>query len=157
MTLRCPDPSVLRSPDALVGDERARVLRHLVECGSCRQLYVADDPSRLFALLAFTPIPAETLEAVSAGISDRMSGSEPRPRRLALAAGWAAAAVLGVLTARTLFDPMRPTGRGGLDSVAVQHPRADVEVFSPADERQVVDLTVGDSQVVMIFDERLRL
>ena len=157
MSVRCPDGSTLDEFDSLEGDRRRDVLAHVAGCSACRRVLMQENPSRIFALLAFAPVEAVALEAVSAAVSVQLTSGKARHRSWAPVAGWAAAAILAVFAGLSLWGPLQPSDRGGFETASVLEPRADVHVLSPADPRQIVDLTVGDSQVVMIFDERFRL
>jgi hypothetical protein len=128
-------------------------LEHVRSCAACRRGFVGDDPSKLFALLALRPIPGKTLERVSSGVTAALDGAERGPgegRRMV--AGLAAAIVLAALLGGALRGPLSPGSEG-----ETAGERSHVAVLSPAGAAPVVDLTVGDTQVVMIFDERLEI
>lgn len=156
----------------LAGAERQTALGHLRRCAACRAGLAAVDPSHLFALLGAEPLPAAILDEVSAGVAaalrQRAPAASGRRRWLpvaAVAAGIALAALLSV----ALLE--RPGGPGGAEGLArrVDEPRAPVgdalpvglaavELLSSAGGRaEVFDLTIGETQVVMIFDEGLEL
>ncbi len=116
-----------------------------------------EDPSRIFARLASRPIERAVLDAVSRnvrlGILAEAAPRRPARRRgLAAAAAWAAAAALaGAL----LVPSERPSGRAAAALPAAG--RAEVEVVSSPGTPEVVDLSVGDVQLVMIFDREMDL
>ena len=122
------------------------------------------DASRAFAFLAFEPLPDAALDRVSQTVR-LLTEPQPvaaRPRRLAwasIAASLLLAAGLGGLLWQS---PHPDAGRPGLPSatqasVTAKHAEAlpaGVEVLAPAGAA-VYDLSVGDAQVVMIFDAEL--
>lgn len=139
------------------------MVSHLRSCGACRARLADHDPTAIFALLALEPVPAGLLERVSAGVfaaTHPADGSPAEvfadrgfPRAAAVAAAVVLAALLGTVSLRT--RPGSPAGPA--ESVAVAAPRAGVAVLATPGTPQVVDLTVGDTQVVMIFDSRMAL
>jgi ferric-dicitrate binding protein FerR (iron transport regulator) len=153
-----------RLGDGLAGAEREEAIEHLRRCEACRTEAASEDPARIFALLAARPIPQEILEQVSTRVAAAVRGAEalrpPVPsRRLRMASAWAAAAALAV----ALLLPLGGgTGRPSSDDTAAifapaASPRAGVQVVSSPGVSQVVDLTVGETQLVMIFDAGLDL
>lgn len=153
-----------RALDALSGSERLAALEHLGECAACRREVAAEDPTRLFALLATRAVPAQALDRVSSGVAvaireGRAPTFRPSPRRLLAASAWAAAAALAAAL-------LVPSGGGAgrtvvAGDVAALVPRkatrAGIEVVASPGVPQVVDLTVGETQIVMIFDPRIEL
>lgn len=160
----CPRADVLAGFDETHGAERTAVLEHVRACGRCREAFLGGDPSRLFALLALQAIPGDVLLAVSSGISQETSGpvstaASARTGR-ARSSAWAAAVLLAVTLGTFVFRPVSEPTRSELASIgggADRRPAAGVELLSSPGAARVVDLTVGETQVVMIFDERLGL
>ncbi len=156
-----PDP---REFDALSGSERLAALEHLGECAACRRELAAEDPTRLFALLAARAVPPRALDLVFSAVAGairegRAPAFRPRSRRLLAASAWAAAAALA---AALLVPSGGGAGRTAVSGdVAALVPRtasrAGVEVVASPGVPQVVDLTVGETQIVMIFDPRIEL
>jgi len=163
----CPDRSAWARFDDLDGARRASVLEHARGCAACRRSLLAGDPSRAFALLGARPVPPAVLRHVSTGVASALasgspSASEGTARRVAVA-GWAAALLLAAGVAGLLSGPAEspatsnsPAARAAMTADEVG-PQAGVEVLSSPGNAQVVDLAVGDAQVVMIFDEGLDL
>jgi hypothetical protein len=150
--------------DASAGAEREALLSHLRECGACRSAWIAREPSRVFALLAAAPVPAAVLDGVSRSVRQAIGHPASYPRavpRLALPGGAACAAALLLSLAAGWLLSMPGGGRPVLaEAPALSQPRgphADVELLSSPGDARLVDLTVGDTQVVMIFDEGLEL
>ena len=135
--------------DALRGDERRAAVAHAAACRACRRALASHDPSLLFALLGDAPVPPRVLDAVSAGVARRLDETPRVSRRPAIAAAVAAVAIVsGSLLFRSeLPEPPSPA--------VAQVPRADVEIQGGAP--QVVDFTVGDTQVVMVYNPELEL
>ena len=113
----------------------------------------------LFGLLALAPLPPVLLDELSRTIA-RRAGDEPQPfvafaessiwpRRAAAAAIFALTLLSGYAT---LYDrPAAPT------PIARSSRRADVEVDSGRGVSQVIDLTVGETQIVMVYNGDLKL
>ena len=150
--------------DGLADAEREHALEHLGECEACQRETAAGDPTRLFALLATRPVPQAILDEVSGRVAAAVRGEEavrvrlPSPR-LRTASAWAAAAALA---AALLLPLAGGPGRTAPEDPAVAFapaatPRAGVQVVSSPGVSQVVDLTVGETQLVMIFDPGLDL
>ncbi len=156
----CPRESLLDRFDEASGAHRAVLLDHVLSCARCRAALVASDPSHLFALLALKPAPPDVLEDVSAAVAAEVREDVPTRQARVRVAAWAAALLLAMLAAKALFGPLRaPTGSKlpGLTPPESAGVRAGVELLSSPGSARVVDLAVGDTQVVMIFDERLNL
>lgn len=113
----------------------------------------------LFGLLALAPVPAAVLDDLSNEVarragSDRspygaLAGSAAWPRRAAAAAVLVLALLCGYTTLRE-----RPAG---LSPVSLSSRRADVDVESGRGVSQVIDLTVGETQIVMVYNGDLSL
>jgi hypothetical protein len=143
------DPGEL---DVASGEARRVLLEHVAACRACRAAAAAYDPSLLFALLALAPVPAAVLDAVSQDVLRRI---EPPSRRAPLRAVAAAAAVVALASGVSIFLPgFEPTPVTPLAAVV---PRADVDVAPGGAVSQVVDFTVGDTQVVMVYNAELQL
>jgi len=135
------------------------MLEHVRHCASCRRTFADHDPSTLFSLLALTPLPEALLDDLSIEIARRtgtdrsglgvIAGSVAWPRRAAAAA----ALVLTLLSGyATLHEPP-----AAVPPVALSSRRADVEVESGRGVSQVIDLTVGETQIVMVYNGDLNL
>ena len=151
------DPSVLAE---LSGAERERAVAHLASCPDCRARLAADSPESLFALLAIERESPELLDEVSAGVARRLDETPAswvealRERGLSRTAAALAAAAAAVVCAVLVSRAPRPAAV----PVATAEPeRAGVTLVEPAPAAQVIDLTVGGTQVVMIFDPGLEL
>lgn len=151
------------------GIDRRAMLGHLRTCAACRAAAADHDPSLLFALLADTPIPERILDEVSRGVS-RNAGRDRAPwGSLDPAAPWlrrGAAAAVVTLALASGYLAMREGSAPPAVAVHVPAteiparpaaPRADVDVGSVGSVSQVVDFTVGDTQVVMVYNGDLRL
>jgi hypothetical protein len=135
------------------------MLAHLRTCPSCQRLVAAHDPTALFGLLALTPLPPALLDDLSAAVARSAGTDRPSIGVLADAAVWprrAAAAAVFVLTLlsgyATLFERWVAPPPLSLSSR-----RADVEVDSGRGVSQVIDLTVGETQIVMVYNGDLNL
>lgn len=157
------DPRLVAPPGAwedATGAERATALDHIASCTPCRDLLLAADSSAVFGLLAAEPLPAWVLDSVSAGVEAALDERKTRFLRPAaaaplpwtrLAAAWAAAVLLAALSSLYLLRPDRVTPSSSPLALA------GVEVMETPSAARVLDLTVGDTQVVMIFDEGIEL
>jgi len=166
-----PHPDAIRFQrlDELPAEERATLLEHARECAECRRRMAGDDPARLFALLALETPPAQALDRLSANLNRSLDGMAPRRSArtwFRSAASIAAAlALAGFLGSYTLRQPEpRLTVAADLGSTAeaatvaayeAKTPPECVELISSPGEAQVMELAIGDTQVVMIFDEAL--
>lgn len=110
------------------------------------------DPADIFARLREVEIPAALLEQVSAGVSAELD-RERRSSWMRPALAWAAAAALAV----ALLVPAALRPHPAVPLAATEAPRAGIESLRTRGPAQVLDLTVGDTQVVMIFDAELSL
>ena len=134
------------------GEDRRSALSHAAGCRACRRAIAAHDPAMLFALLSEAPIPLHVLDAVSTGTARRLAEPARVSRMPAVAAAVAAVAIVsgGLLFRGELPSTTVPT------ALAVV-PRAGVEVQGGGPVSQVVDFTVGDTQVVMVYNPELEL
>jgi hypothetical protein len=169
---------MIRHPDLsglLFGDpetaEREEIHRHLSDCAECRARLAEQDPSRLFGLLFKTEPPRGRLDELSARIAESVAAeTAPGRHRLAaaaLAASIALAAALGGVVWRSEVPSGAPENAvqaaaadvaSSLESWPVfsAFPTKAVEISSPA-TAQLLDLSLGDTQLIMIFDEALEL
>lgn len=146
------------------GEPRRRALRHLTACVTCRSALAGEDPSRIFSLLGRAPVPPEILDQVSrgvaAGIADRAGrrgAGGVTVARLRLAGALAASLLLAALLGLPLLGPSSPGPEVVAEAGPSAAPRAAIELVERADRAEVFDLTVGGTQVVMIFDEGMEL
>jgi hypothetical protein len=163
----CPDRPTWTRFDELEGSRRASALEHARGCAACRRLLLVDDPSRAFALLAARPIPPAVLERVSSRVASAIAtgdlAASDRTARHVAAAGWAAALLLAAGAAGLLSGPSEvpelstPAVTRAVMASGEIGLQAGVEVLSSPGNARIVDLAVGDTQVVMIFDEGLDL
>jgi len=160
------DPQDLEDFARLEGEPRRRAREHLAGCSRCRSGLAAADPSRIFLLLGRTPVPAAVLDEVSRGVAEGLAAAGPAPvggftvPRLRLVGALAASLLLAVLVGLPMLTtpPRAPATVGQARAVAeAAAPRAAIDLVERADRAQVVDLTVGGTQVVMIFDEGMEL
>jgi hypothetical protein len=137
------------------GDVRSAWLEHVRTCDPCHRRWAREDPSRLFSLLGEAGPEGEILREVTASVMAAVrSGTRRRPPGTVLArsaAVLAAGFLLAALVLPFVGDAEEAIPGDGLLG------RAEVEVVSSPGTARVVDLNVGDTQVVMIFDERLEL
>lgn len=156
------DPERLRSFDALPEEQRRTLLPHLRECASCRERWAAEDSSRLFSLLTLDAVPHSVLEQ----LSERVERALPQARAVRpiyAVAGLAASLVLASLIGwyassfRHGGPATAPKGRiVDVQSVLeASAPVRGIELLSSPGNAQVVGLDLGDTQVVMIFDEEM--
>lgn len=145
-------PDLERLAEGTLGREaREAALDHLVGCADCRRRWLADDPTRAFALLGRAPVPEPVLDGVVDGVR-----RETAPRRRVAAGAWAAA----ILIVATLVgfglqkrEPVIVAEALELDA----RPRGTLALLESPGEAEVVDLAVGENQVVMIFDQEFDL
>jgi len=141
------------------GPKRRAMLEHLRACPPCQRAVAGQDPSLLFGLLALAPLPPALLHDLSSTIARRAGSERPSYGALAEPATWprrAAAAAIFALTLLSGYATLheRPTAPPPL---ALSSRRADVEVDSGRGVSQVIDLTVGEAQIVMVYNGDLRL
>lgn len=156
-----PDPARLRSPGSV--RERKEILLHVRRCPTCTRRLAEEDPVGLFSLLALREFDGASLETVSRKVGSSIRQARPSlleawrerglPRFLPLAA--AAAAAFAFLLLGNLGSPVQ---RQESDvALHTSGERADVHVTETPGPAQVVDLTVGQTQVVMIFAAEIEL
>ena len=163
-----PEREALRRPEGLSAEKRRALLGHVAGCARCREVYTAEDPTRLFALLGNRRLDPGLLEEVSAAVMAGLDDSLPAPdwpeRSWSLKAvgAWAAGILLavGLFSFATRHWREQPPGpvTHVVDQIReVSQPRGEVALLSSPGQAELVALTVGDVQVVMIFDEGLEL
>jgi anti-sigma factor RsiW len=167
-----PDPATLARLDDPAFGRRREVLAHLAACSRCRAAWAGPDPSRLFSLLATRPLPAALLDDVSGAVAAGLATGPAAARRYGRA--WNARAVAALAAAVLLAVAMlfvggdhpgspQPVAQGlpaaPLPPVpgADLSPSATVAVLDSPGHARVIDLTVGKTQLVMIFDGELDL
>lgn len=132
---------------------------HLLACPPCRRAVVHHDPSALFGLLALEPLPPILLQELSRTIARRAGSERPSFGAFAAAATWprrAAAAAMFALTLLCGYATLHDRSAGPAPPVLSSR-RADVEVDSGRGVSQVIDLTVGETQIVMVYNGELQL
>jgi hypothetical protein len=136
------------------------MLTHVRACGPCRSRAALNDPSLLFGLLALAPLPVSVLDDVSREVARRAGNDRQTGGAIYDQATWprrtAAAGVL-VLTLLSGYATLRLRPTTAPAPVALSSQRADVEVESGRGVSQVIDLTVGDTQIVMVYNGELKL
>ena len=162
-----PDPRLLIDREDMPAAERHEILTHLRGCANCRARLASRDPSLLFSVLALEPVPTDVLDRVSRRAEAAISREERRAatRRTyawgSLAASILVAGLLGAYfwTHRGLDAP--PPDRPAIVDV-IPVPAADaampagmIELLDSPGSADVVEMTVGDVEVVMIFDEAM--
>lgn len=150
-------------------EERRELLVHLQACEMCRSRWSAKDPSVLFSLLAIEPVPDDVLERVSRGVEDAMAAEVEREtgRRWvawgSLAASLLVAAVLGAYLWNqapiTAPAPAVADSGAGMSAPAPEAtiPAGMIEFLESPESAEVVEMSVGDVEVVMIFDEAMEI
>jgi len=146
--------------------ERKQHLRHAVGCAACREKLLGGRPERLFMLLASEAPPADELDRLTAEVMRQVEGAgalrgfRMRVRALVpVAASIVLAGFFGIYT--TLNRVQSPLAqRGQAPSVHARDLSPSVaaegiDLISSPGDAQVMEFTVGETQVVMIFDEAL--
>jgi len=148
--------------------ERSGLLEHLQSCPLCRAEVAATDPTRLFTLLGDPPVPAELLERVSTGAAAAIAVERQRRTIRPWAMGAVAASLLvaglfgAYLSNRPGVEPPAPLPVKSVLSepktaADASLPAGMIEVLESPGDADVVEMSVGDVQVVMIFDEALEI
>ncbi len=159
-----PDPTRL-GREGLDPPERAALLAHVARCAACRGRLAAEDPSLLFSLLGLVAPPPDALERLSERVLAALPPGARGPRlgRGRLVGALAAAIVLAAVLAGVLWRSGAPAPRGGPAALGrpadVARPAAvgfGVEIHAP-ESAQLIDLSLGDTQLILIFDEGLEL
>lgn len=136
---------------ALDREARETALRHLVGCADCRSRWLADDPTRAFALLGRAPMPETVLDGVVDGVR-----RETAPRRWAAVGAWAAALVIVATLVGLGLPQQEPVIVAEVLELDAR-PRGTLALLESPGRAEVVDLAVGENQVVMIFDQEFDL
>jgi len=145
-------------------EDRKRLAAHLCACAACRAEIADKDPSLLFVLLAAEGIPdgieeRVSLAAVASFAHERRGAARRRIAWAALAASLAAAAVLGAYMWRQAAAPAPArmaaalVGNGTTEAAAT--PTGMIEVLDSPGTAEVVEISVGDLEVFMIFDKAM--
>ena len=146
--------------DDLSADERRALLAHVRVCATCRERWAAGDPTRLFSLLVLDEPSPHDMERLSSRVADAIDlEARPGSRRRRAWMPVAAAVVLAGLLGSYLWDGAPGTGPR-IVPVETSGPTAAVgefELLSSPGTAEVHDLVVGDTHLVMIFDEALDL
>jgi hypothetical protein len=140
---------------------RAERLRHVRECASCRKEQFGHRPDKIFSLLALDAPDAAALDRLTDSITIRIEReSADRSRRLQLrmllpvAASIILAGFFGFYATMQQTEtslalaPLEPFLEAGA-------PTGGIELISTPGDAQVMEFTVGETQVVMIFDEAM--
>jgi hypothetical protein len=147
--------------EAACGAEREALVAHAAGCEACRAQLAAADPALLFALLRARPIPAPVLDEVSSRVARSLPVERPSwieaLRLRGASRGAAAAAVLALALAGGTFVVQNAGKPLPVPAAVAAAPPAGFSVLQSPGAARVVDLTVGDTQVVMIFDSELKL
>jgi hypothetical protein len=126
----------------------------------------ASDPALIFSLLALEPVPETILARVSRGATEAFIRERSRSLRrrrvafVALAASLLLAAVLGVLLRMQPEAPSRmavaPTRLADVVPASAAAdgaiPAGMIELLDSPGSAEVIEMMVGDLEVVMIFD-----
>jgi hypothetical protein len=142
--------------------ERAEHLRHAGECAACREKLLDGRPERIFMLLGSESPPADRLDLLTAEVMRRIEGESSfhgfgqRIRALVpVAASIILAGLFGIYT--TINRVQSPLGMAAAAEpyLEASAPAEGIELISSPGDAQVMEFTVGETQVVMIFDEAL--
>jgi hypothetical protein len=135
------------------------MLEHVRDCPSCRRTIAVHDPSILFGLLALSPLPAPMLDDLSSAIA-RRTGIDRSPYGvLAESAAWPRRAAAAAILVLTLLSGYATLHEAPAPVATISRPaqRAHVDVESGRGVSQVIDLTVGETQIVMVYNGDLNL
>jgi hypothetical protein len=166
-----PDRHDFERLDAMGRAERELLLDHVAACARCRRELASDDPVRAFALLGRFDPPAERLDELSGRVAAAIDAADRRePARAPVRVWGALAAALLLAGAISWVVGLGPTPRaplpvdaGPMSETASIEPMAvpvapePLRVSGPSGGGQVVEMTVGDARLVMIFDDDLDL
>jgi hypothetical protein len=142
--------------------ERAEHLRHAADCAACREKLLDGRSERIFMLLGSESPPADKLDRLAAEVERRIEGEGSlhrfRQRMRALvpvAASIILAGLLGIYT--TINRVQSPLGMAAAVEpyLEASAPSEGIELISSPGDAQVMEFTVGDTQILMIFDEAL--
>ena len=164
---RHPEAKLLDRYEDLSAADRDEILVHAETCASCRRELGEVDPTRLFALLSRVPVSEAALDRLGGSLDralDRGDARSPGSRWLGAAASIAAslalAAALGSFVLRTATElPLAVAPASVADGVVLAREGdptpGGIQLISSPGEAQVMELSIGETQVVMIFDEAL--
>jgi hypothetical protein len=162
-----PDLRPLIEGVDLASTERRDLLAHVRGCAACRADLASHDPSLLFSTLALEPVPAEVLDRVSQGAASAIARERRRSAtRRAYAWGSLAASILiagllgGYVWTQRGLEPTRPPRPEVVDVIRAPAPEAAIpaamiEILDSPGNADVVEMIVGDVEVVMIFDREM--
>ncbi len=160
--IRHPDPRSLWRDDLVDASERATILEHVGSCAECRGVVAAERPEMLFALLTQESIATLALDRLTARIDVAIShsvragaDSSREPRWVPIAASLLLAALVGAYVWQRGVEPLAEVVNGRTSSGSSVALGA-IEVDEPG-EAEVVNVQIGDTTVVMIFDRGLDL
>jgi anti-sigma factor RsiW len=149
--------------------ERREVLAHLQGCAACRAELAGRDASLLFSVLALEPVPAEVLERVSERAAGAIAHEQRRSStRRAWAWGSLAASILVAALGGAYFwsgkSPHAPPPIRARATEAIRAPAPEaampagmIELLESPGDADVVEMSIGDVEVVMIFDEAMEI
>ncbi len=162
----CPDDMNRLADEGLSRRERLELLDHVRGCRRCSALLASTDPVGIFSLLALETPPVDELERLSARIDSEVAAAPVPARATTRWVSMAASVLLAGIFATYLWTRpavipeaanLRPSVLDTLDLQGI--PTADaagsVEWVTSPGTAQVMDLSVGEMQVVMIFDEAM--
>jgi hypothetical protein len=159
------NPEEILGFDALTGDRRVAALEHLCGCSTCREACLASDEAGVFALLSRVAIPQEKLDQLSLRIDAALDDVRPAVpirrnpfhRVASIAASVLLAAVLGaVMWNHEAPEPV--VSFADIEALGVEEAISGIRLVStPGDRPQVLDLSIGGTQILMIFDESIEL
>jgi len=158
-------PDEIGGFDALTGDRRMAALEHLSGCSTCRVACLADNQASVFALLARVTVPEEKLEQLSARIEAALDGVAPgvqvRRSPFHRIASIAASLLLAVVLGAVMWNHEAPQPVASFAEIEALGVDEDVPgirlVATPGEQPQVLDLSIGGTQILMIFDESIEL
>lgn len=152
--------------DAFVDERRAQALDHLRACATCRAAWLAEDGSRVFSLLARAPISEDRLEQLSGRLDAALDELQPRRaerrgmfRVASIAASLLLAAVLGAVLWNHEFPSATVVTVERIEALAQPHEEvAGIQfVDMLGDDARVLDLIIGGTQILIVFDESIEL
>ncbi len=151
--------------DDTASPRREELLRHLQGCAACRAAVAAEDPSRLFALLALEAVPEGLLDRLSENVATAIA-AEPGavPAKRSFRRRWASIAasllLAGAFSTYLLDRDGKETEPASAPVAFVVEERKAEQAFELISSRETaewIDFSVGGERVVMIFDEELDL
>jgi len=156
------DPGGLRDLETLPEARRRELLAHAAGCAECHRRLAGENPANLFALLAVQPLPAGALERLSQRVDGEVSRRAATKRAsgswravASIAASLLLAVLFGTYVSQRDMGPI-PARAAALELEALAPPRG-IELMSSPGQAEVVDIEVGGTRVVMIFDKELNI